>query len=73
MPDLRVSEFMTAESKGRYFSQQIRNQFRHELIYRNDGGDPRESLEQQLSSSVLLAKARAAQQRDAAHAAGAQD
>lgn len=66
-------EFVTAESKGRYFSQHIRNQFRHELIYRNDGGNPRESLEQQLSSSVLVAKARAAQERDAAHAAGVQD
>jgi len=66
-------EFVTAESKGRYFSQQIRNQFRHELIYRNDGRNPAESLEQQLSSSVLLAKARAAHRRDAAHAAGVQD
>ena len=55
-------EFVTAESKGRYFSQQIRNQFRHELIYRNDGGNLRESLEQQLSRSVLQAKARAAQE-----------
>ena len=66
-------EFVTAESKGRYFSQQIRNRFRHELIYRNDGGNPGESLKQQLSSSVLLAKARAAQKREAAHAAGVQD
>jgi hypothetical protein len=30
-------------------------------------------LEQQLSSSVLLVKARAAQKREAAHAAGVQD
>ena len=66
-------EFVTAESKGRYFSQQIRNQFRHELVYRNDGSNPGESLEQQLSNSVLLAKAHAAQTRDAAHAAGVQD
>jgi hypothetical protein len=66
-------EFVTAESKGRYFSQQIRNPFRHALIYRNDGGNPGESLEQPLSSSVLLAKARAAQTRDAAQAAGVQD
>ena len=66
-------EFVTAESKGRYFSRQIRNQFRHELIYRSRNGNPSESLEQQLSSSVLLAKARAAHKRDAAHAAGVQD
>jgi hypothetical protein len=66
-------EFLTAESKGSYFSQHIRNQFRHELIYRNDGGNPGESLEQQLSNSVLLAEARAAQKREAAHAAGVQD
>jgi hypothetical protein len=66
-------EFLTAESKGRYFSQQIRNRFRHELIYRSGNGNPSESLEQQLSNSVLRAKARAAQKRDAAHAAGVQD
>jgi hypothetical protein len=65
--------FLTAESKGSYFSQQIRNRFRHELIYRNGGGKPGESLEQQLSNSVLLAKAHAAQKRAAAHAAGVQD
>jgi hypothetical protein len=64
-------EFLAAESKGRNFSQHIRNRFRHELVYRNaGGGSPRESLEQQLSRSVALAKARAAQKRDAAHAAG---
>ena len=66
-------EFLTAESKGRYFSQHIRNRFRHELIYRSGNGNPSESLEQQLSNSVLLAEARAAQKRDAAHAAGVQD
>jgi hypothetical protein len=65
-------EFLTAESKGSYFSQHIRNQFRHELIYRSGNGHPSESLEQQLSSSVLLARTRAAQKRDAAHAAGVQ-
>jgi hypothetical protein len=66
-------EFLTAESKGRYFSQQIRNRFPHELIYRTGSGNPSESLEQQLSSSVVLAEARAAQKREAAHAAGVQD
>lgn len=48
-------EFLTAESKGRYFSQHIRNRFRQELIYRSASGDPSESLEQQLRNSVLLA------------------
>jgi hypothetical protein len=62
-------EFLAAASKGRYFSQHIRNRFRDELVYRNAGGSPHESLEQQLSNSVALAKARA-QKRDAAHAAG---
>ena len=72
-PDSVCQEFLTAESKGRYFSQHIRNRFRHELVYRSGSGNPGESLEQQLSSSVLLAKARAAQKRDAAHAAGVQE
>ena len=31
-------EFLVAESKGRYFAQQIRNRFRDELVYRNTGG-----------------------------------
>jgi hypothetical protein len=62
-------EFLAAESKGRYFSQHIRNRFRDELVYRNAGGSPHESLEQQLNSSVALAKARA-QKRAAAQAAG---
>lgn len=64
-------EFLKAESKGRYFSQNIRNQFQDELVYRNEGaGSACESLEQQLRSSVLLAETGAVQKRDAAHAAG---
>jgi hypothetical protein len=66
-------EFLTAESKGTYFSQHIRNRFRYKLIYRSGNGNPSGSLKQQLSNSVLLAEARAAQKRDAAHAAGVQD
>jgi hypothetical protein len=72
-PSSVYREFVTAGSKGRYFSQQIRNRFRHELVYSNVGGNSSESLERQLSRSVVLAKARAAQKRDAAHAAGVQD
>ena len=57
-------EFLKAESKGRYFAKHIRNRFRDELIYRNEGsGSECESLEQQLLSSVLLAEARAVQKR----------
>jgi len=70
-------EFLTAESKGRYFSQNIRNRFRYELVHRNEtsgsgceGTDP--CLTEQLSSSVVLARARAIQKRDAAHVAGVQ-
>lgn len=67
-------EFLKAESKGRYFARHIRNRFRHELVYRNDGsGSGCESLEQQLSTSVLLAQARDVQKREAAHAAGVQE
>lgn len=68
-PVSAYQDFLAAESKGRYFSQHIRNRFRDELVYRNAGGSSDESLERQLSSSVALAKARA-QKRDAAHAAG---
>jgi hypothetical protein len=67
-------EFLAADSKGEYFSQHIRNQFRHELIHRNERCESAsESLEQQLSSSVALTSARAVQKRDAAHAAGVQE
>jgi hypothetical protein len=66
--------FLSAESKGRYFAQQIRNRFRHELVHRHeDSCDSCRSLEQQLRGSVLLAKARSVQKRDAAHAAGVQE
>jgi hypothetical protein len=66
--------FLKAESKGRYFAEYIRNQFRDELVYRKDlCSDTRENLEQQLSSSLQLTKARVAQKRDAAHAAGVQE
>ena len=67
-------EFLTAGSKGKYFAKHIRNQFRDELVYRNESsGGACEALEQQLRSSVLLVEARAAQKRDSAHAAGVQD
>ena len=66
--------FLSAESKGRYFAQHIRNRFRHELVHRNEGsGDSCRSLEQRLRGSVLLAKARSVQKRDAAHPAGVQE
>jgi len=59
-------EFMAAASRGRYFSQQIRNRFRFELVRRGSsgnrgGGDLQSSLVKQLRASVLLAKARALQ------------
>lgn len=67
-------KFLAAESKGRYFAQHIRNQFRHELVYRNEGtGGTYWNLEQQLSSSLQLAKARMAQKREATQAAGVQE
>lgn len=67
-------EFLTTDSKGRYFSQYIRNRLGHELVHRREAsGSACASLEQQLNSSVLLAKARALQTRDAAHAAGVQE
>jgi hypothetical protein len=67
-------EFLATGSKGEYFSHNIRNQFRHELIHRHQGCETAtESLEQQLNNSVLLARARVVQKRDAAHAAGVQE
>jgi KTSC domain len=71
------SEFVAAASKGRYFSQQIRNRFRYEIVCRGSSGSrgcasPQPSLAEQLKASVLLAKARAVQQRDAAQAAAVQ-
>jgi hypothetical protein len=72
------NEFVAAASKGRYFSQQIRNCFRHEMVCRGSSGSrgcasPQPSLAEQLRASVLLAKARAVQQRDAAPAATVPD
>jgi hypothetical protein len=57
-------EFMAAASQGRYFSQQIRNRFRSELVCRGSSGkrgceNSPSSLAEQLIASVLLAKARA--------------
>ena len=71
-------EFVAAASKGRYFSQQIRNRFRYEMVCRSRSGNrryarPQPSLAEQLRASVLLAKASAVQRRDAAQAAGVQD
>jgi hypothetical protein len=67
-------EFLAADSKGGYFSEHIRSRFRHELVHQDKGcKTASESLEQQLSSSVQLAKARAGQKRAAPHAAGVQD
>ena len=56
-------EFIAAASQGRYFSQQIRNRFRFELVRRGSSGsrdcaNSQPSLAEQLSASVLLAKAR---------------
>ena len=71
-------EFVAAASKGRYFSQQIRNRFRYEMVCRSRSGNrgcarPQPSLAEQLRASVLLAKASAVQRRDAAQAAEVQD
>ena len=75
-PRTVYGELLAAESKGRYFSQHIRNRFRYEQVRcedhagcRHDGRDS--CLTERLRSSVLLAKARAVQKkRDAAHAVG---
>ncbi len=69
-------EFVAAASKGRYFSQQIRNHFRCEMVRwgnsRNQHcASPQPCLAEQLRASVVLAKARAVQQRDMTQAAGA--
>ena len=66
--------FLAAESKGSYFSQHIRNHYRHELIHRkHPAGSWGASLEEHLSSSVQIAKARSDQKREDAHAAGVQE
>jgi len=58
------NEFIAAASQGRYFSQQIRNHFRFELVRRGISGNrgcasSQSSLAEQLRASILLAKARA--------------
>jgi hypothetical protein len=63
------NEFIAAASQGRYFSQQIRNRFRFELVRRGRSGNrgcasSQSSLAEQLRASVLLAKARAVQRCD---------
>jgi hypothetical protein len=72
------NELLAAESKGRYFVQHIRNGFGCEQVRReNPAGsrparDSRLCTTEQLRKSILLAKARALQKRDTAHAAGVQ-
>jgi KTSC domain len=70
---------LAAESKGRYFAQHIRNGFHCERVHReNHAGsravrDSRDGCTAEwLRKSILLAKARPIQKRDAAHAAGVQ-
>ena len=65
------NEFVAAPSKGRYFSQQIRNRFRYEMVRRGSSSNrgcanPQSSLVDQLRASVLLAHARTVQHRDVA-------
>src|SRR5208282_3262336 len=67
------NELLTAESKGRYFAQHIRNGFHCERVRENPAGrrpahDSRLCTTEQLRKSILLAKACAIQKRDAAHA-----
>ena len=69
------NDLLAAESKGRYFVQHIRNGFHCERVRENPTGrrparDSRSCTTEQLRKSILLAKARALQKRDAAHAAG---
>ena len=68
---------LAAESKGRYFAQHIRNGFRYERVRPEDRAGSRPACDrwdsrttEQLRKSILLAKARALQKRDAAQAAG---
>lgn len=62
--------FLAAESKGRYFTQHIRNGFRCERICRADQAGSRPARDsrdlctaEQLRNSILQAKARAIQFR----------
>jgi hypothetical protein len=68
-PVTAYNEFVTASSKARYFSEQIRNRFRYEMVRRGSSVNrqcarPEPCLAEQLSASILLAKARAVQHRD---------
>ena len=61
-PVMVYDEFMAAASQGRYFSQEIRNRFRFELVCRGSSSNQgcassQSSLTEQLRVSVLLAKA----------------
>ena len=72
------NEFIAAASQGRYFSQQIRNHFRYEMVRRGSSvnlscASPQSCLAEQLRASVLLVKARAVQRRDAAQAVAVQE
>jgi KTSC domain-containing protein len=72
------NEFVAAASKGRYFSQQIRNHFRYEMVRRGSSCNqhctsPQPCLEEQLRASVVLAKARAVQERDMTQTTDAQE
>ena len=65
------TDFLAAESKGRYFSHKIRNRFRDQLVHRHDArrnDTVQPCLAEQLSRSVVQVKARAFQKRDAAQA-----
>lgn len=58
------NEFVAAKSKGRYFSQQIRNRFRYAMVRRRSSSNrhcasPQPCLAEQLRASILLAQARA--------------
>ena len=68
---------LSAESKGRYFAQHIRNGFGCERVHREDHTGSRLACDrrdlcmiEQLRNSILLAKARTI--RDAADSAGVQ-
>jgi hypothetical protein len=72
------NEFVTAASKGRYFSQQIRNHFPYEMVRRGSSCNqhctsPQLCLAEQLRASVVLAKARDVQERDVTQTADAQE
>ena len=77
-PVMVYNEFLGATSQGRYFSQQIRNRFRFELVRRGSSGNrgganSQSSLADQLRASILLANARAVQQCDISQVAGPQE